>query len=234
MRVWIGRERKKWDNACWCTTGLAASSRPLASETTVFELLGGSKEWERDQTKFGRRTKALSDRKTRLETTELLGGLLGRLVLGDLEDVETNSLGEGAALADRDGVTDLDTESGRDVGGNVLVALLVSRVLGDEVKVLSADDDGAGHLGRDNLAGQDTATDRDETSPGALLVCKSVPGMRINRKVQEKVSISVSGVLGWRLAISVLSQSACWSTSERRPFSLPEQWVWDKCPMEPV
>lgn len=111
----------------------------------------------------------------RLETTELLGGLLGRLVLSDLEDVETNSLGERAALADGDGVADLDTESGRDVGGDVLVALLVSRVLGDEVKVLPADDNGTGHLGRDDLAGQDTATDGNETSPGALLVCEEGP-----------------------------------------------------------
>lgn len=114
-------------------------------------------------------------RTRRLETTELLGGLLGGLVLGDLEDVETNSLGEGTALADGNSVTDLDTESGRNVGGNVLVALLVSRVLGDEVKVLSADNDGAGHLGRDNLAGEDTATDGNETSPGALLVCRVGP-----------------------------------------------------------
>lgn len=113
-----------------------------------------------------------------LEATELLGGLLGGLVLGHLEDVETNSLGEGAALADGDGVADLDTEGGRNVGGNVLVALLVTRVLGDEVKVLSADDDRAGHLGGDNLAGQDTATDRDETSPGALLVYECARSQR--------------------------------------------------------
>lgn len=114
----------------------------------------------------------------RLETTELLSSLLGRLVLGNLEHVETNSLGERTALANGDGVADLDTESGRDVGGNVLVALLVSRVLGHKVQVLSADDDGAGHLGRDDLAGQDTATDRDETSPRALLVCRNGSGMR--------------------------------------------------------
>lgn len=57
------------------------------------------------------------------------------------------------------------------MGGNVLVALLVSRVLGDKVKVLSSNDDGTGHLGRHDLASQDTATDRDETSPRALLVC---------------------------------------------------------------
>lgn len=124
-------------------------------------------------------------RRRRLETTELLGGLLGRLVLGDLKDVETNSLGERSALADGDGVANLDTESGRNVGGNVLVALLVSRVLGDKVKVLSADDDGTGHLGGDNLTGQDTATDGNETSPGALLVCLSVPESNVKCKMKK-------------------------------------------------
>ena len=53
----------------------------------------------------------------------------------------------------------------------VLVSLLVSGILGDELEVLASDDDGSVHLSRDNGAGQDTATDGDETSEGALLVC---------------------------------------------------------------
>ena len=85
---------------------------------------------------------------------------------------QTYSLAERSALANGDLVTLLDTESGRNVGGNVLVALLVTRVLRDEVEVLAADDDGSVHLGGNDGAGQDTATDRDETSEGALLVCK--------------------------------------------------------------
>jgi hypothetical protein len=58
------------------------------------------------------------------------------------------------------------------VGGNVLVSLLVTRVLGNEVEVLSADDDGSVHLGGNDGTSQDTATDGDETGEGALLVCK--------------------------------------------------------------
>jgi hypothetical protein len=54
------------------------------------------------------------------------------------------------------------------------VALLVSGVLGDEVEVLAADDDSSVHLGGNDGAGQDTATDRDETGEGALLVCRAV------------------------------------------------------------
>jgi hypothetical protein len=77
----------------------------------------------------------------RLKLGELLDGLAGP---GEhTEDVETDGLGERAALADDDLVTGLDTESGGDVGGKVLVALLVTRVLGNEVKVLAADDQGA-------------------------------------------------------------------------------------------
>lgn len=48
--------------------------------------------------------------------------------------------------------------------------LLVTVVLGDVVEVFTADDDGTVHLGRDDTAGQDTATDGDKTGEGALLV----------------------------------------------------------------
>jgi hypothetical protein len=67
-------------------------------------------------------------------------------------------------------VTLLDTESGGDVGGDVLVALLVTVVLGDVMEVVTTDDKGAVHLGGDDGAGEDTATDGNETSEGALLV----------------------------------------------------------------
>jgi hypothetical protein len=56
------------------------------------------------------------------------------------------------------------------VCGEVLVAALVTGVLGDEVEVLAADDESAVHLGGDDGAGQDTATDRDLADEGALLV----------------------------------------------------------------
>ena len=75
-----------------------------------------------------------------LKLGERLDGLAGP---GEhAEDVESDRLGEGSALADDDLVTGLDTEGGGDVRGEVLVALLVTGVLGDEVKVLAADDEG--------------------------------------------------------------------------------------------
>jgi hypothetical protein len=80
-------------------------------------------------------------RTMRLELGELLGSLAASGK--DPEDVEADGLGEGPALADDDLVTGLDTEGGRDVCGEVLVALLVTGVLGDEVEVFAADDQGA-------------------------------------------------------------------------------------------
>tara|TARA_R110002003_G_scaffold172_3_gene14104 strand:+ start:3531 stop:3944 length:414 start_codon:yes stop_codon:yes gene_type:complete len=74
----------------------------------------------------------------RLELGELLGSL--STSGEDTKDVEADGLGEGPALADDDLVTGLDTEGGGDVCGEVLVALLVTGVLGDKVEVFAADD----------------------------------------------------------------------------------------------
>lgn len=48
--------------------------------------------------------------------------------------------------------------------------LLVSLVLADVMEVISADDDGAIHLGRFDTAGKDASTDGDITSEWALVV----------------------------------------------------------------
>lgn len=58
------------------------------------------------------------------------------------------------------------------MSGEVLVSLLVTGVLGDVVEVFSSDDKGTVHLGGNNGTGQDTATDGNLTSEGALLVYK--------------------------------------------------------------
>jgi hypothetical protein len=77
----------------------------------------------------------------RLELGELLDGLASS---GQhTKDVESDGLGEGPALANNDLVTGLDTESGGDVGSEVLVSLLITSVLGDEVEVLATDDQGS-------------------------------------------------------------------------------------------
>lgn len=82
-----------------------------------------------------------------------------------------HSLAQRPALANGDLVAVLNTECWGDVCGEVLVALLVTGVLGDEVEVLAADDQGTVHLGGHDGTSEDTATDGDESSEGALLVC---------------------------------------------------------------
>lgn len=89
---------------------------------------------------------------------------------GDLQDVESNSLGKRSALANNNNVTFLDTESWRDVDSNVLVSLLVSVVFWNEVEVVSSDDDGSVHLGGDNSTSQDLTSDGNVTNKWALLV----------------------------------------------------------------
>lgn len=84
----------------------------------------------------------------------------------------TYSLAERPALANSNLVTLLNTESRGDVCGQVLVALLVTGVLGDEVEVFAADNECAVHLGRNDGAGEDPATDGDLAGEGALLVYK--------------------------------------------------------------
>lgn len=109
----------------------------------------------------------------------------------------TYGLAERPALANGDLVTLLNTESRGDVGGKVLVSLLVSGVLGDVVEVLSSDDEGSVHLGGNNGAGQDTATDGDETGEGALLVCKAKFGQHlvVSRKVaRDRIASSSSSM----------------------------------------
>ena len=70
------------------------------------------------------------------------------------------------------------------MGGKVLVSLLITGVLGDEVEVFSADDQSSVHLGRDDFAGQDTATDGDLSGEGALLVCVVVSAVLMDRFLQ--------------------------------------------------
>lgn len=44
-------------------------------------------------------------------------------------------------------------------------------VFGNIMEVVPSDDNGAGHFGGNNFAGQDTATDGDFTSEWAFLIC---------------------------------------------------------------
>ena len=102
-----------------------------------------------------------------LELRELLR--LGRSN-GNLQDVESNGLGDWSTLTNNNNVTFLDTESWGNVSSQVLVSLLVSVVLWNVVQVFSSDDDGSVHLGGNNGTGQNLTSDRDVTDEWALLV----------------------------------------------------------------
>lgn len=77
---------------------------------------------------------------------------------------------EWSTLADCDLVAFLNAERRRNMRSQVLVALLVSRVLGDKVEVFTTDDESSVHFGRDDGACKDTSTDGDQTSEGAFLI----------------------------------------------------------------
>lgn len=89
---------------------------------------------------------------------------------GHAEHVETDSLRQRTALANSHNITLVHTESRADVGSKVLVALLITIVLGNVVQVLTTDDNGAVHLGRNDSSGENATTDRYLTNEGALLV----------------------------------------------------------------
>jgi len=74
-------------------------------------------------------------------------------------------------LTNGDLVTLLNTECWRDVCCEVLVSLLVTGVLGNEVEVLAANDKSTVHLRGNNGASEDTSTDGNKTSERAFLVC---------------------------------------------------------------
>ena len=107
---------------------------------------------------------------SRLEHTE---GFLSRTrVDGGLvsDDVESDSLGERTALPNSYNITILDWESRRAMNSNVLVSLLKTTVLDDVVKVVSANNNGALHLGRHHQSLQNTSSDGNVSSERALLV----------------------------------------------------------------
>ena len=84
------------------------------------------------------------------EEVELFSGIPDDIVGLDLENVESDGLGKGSALADSNDITDSKAESGGAVSSDGLVALLKPVVLLDVVEVVAADDDGVLHLGRND------------------------------------------------------------------------------------
>lgn len=132
--------------------------------------------------------------------------------MGTREPRSTYSLAQWSALPNGDLITLNNTESWRNVRSQVLVSLLISGVLGDEVEVFSADDERAVHLGGDNGAGQDTATDRDKAGERALLVCINRMLASILHRPRRALWMLIAAQhYGWRPLDSPLltDQNAC-------------------------
>lgn len=82
----------------------------------------------------------------------------------------TYRLAKGSALSNGDLVTVFKTEGGGNVYSQVLVSLLITGVFGDVVEVFTSDDGGTVHLGGNDGASQDTATDGYLAGEWAFLV----------------------------------------------------------------
>lgn len=86
------------------------------------------------------------------------------------DNIESDRLGKRTALTNGDNISVLDSKGWRAVGRDVLVSFLVTTVLSDVVQVVSSDNDGSLHLGGHDLSLEDSSTDGNISSKGALLV----------------------------------------------------------------
>lgn len=154
---------------------------------------------------------------------EFIKGLPCAGSLDNLEDVEANGLAQRTALSDGDDVSQCDVakycwskrrksvyqaqqvctmlwrtyspEGGRAVNGHVLVTLLVTAVLLDEVQVVPSDNDRARHLVLDDDAGENAAADGDVAGERALLVDeRTLDGLQNKDWVQIAVADAVAEI----------------------------------------
>eukprot|EP00979_Chaetoceros_neogracilis_P008294 scaffold1851_cov252-Chaetoceros_neogracile.AAC.2 len=85
-------------------------------------------------------------------------------------NIEPNSLGQRTALSDGDNITLLHSEGRRAMDSDILVSLLKTTVLGNVVKVVPTYNNGALHLGGDDLSVEDTPADGYVSGERTLLV----------------------------------------------------------------
>ena len=127
------------------------------------------------------------------ETLNLLGS-----GWNDLKDVESNSLRKRSALSNNNGITVLATESRRDVGGHVLMSLLETLILIDVVQVVSANDDGSGHLCGLDHSLHNSSSDGNVAGEWALLVdVSSLNGLSWGLETQTNVLVVSVASLPW-------------------------------------
>ena len=108
--------------------------------------------------------------KNYINTLEFLENLSSLLLAFDLDDIETDGLGKRSAFTNDNSVTFLNIEARRAVSRDIGVALFVTVVFGLVVEVISTDDDSSFHLSRFDNTREDSASDANLGSEGALLI----------------------------------------------------------------
>lgn len=89
----------------------------------------------------------------------------------ELDDVESDRLGEGSALANCNGVANLDViESRRTVNSNSSMSLLISVILLDEMNIVSSYDNRVLHFSRNHNSLENFSSNANVASEWALFV----------------------------------------------------------------
>lgn len=138
---------------------------------------------------------------------ELVERLLGTSTRNDTDNVEFHGLREGTALTDDDHITLVNFEAGRAVDRESLMTLLVSLVLGTEVKIVTTNDNSSVHGGALHNTTQKMPTNADIASEGALLVnIVTNDGFTGGLEAETNGTIVASGFLGLLAKMAKLVQ----------------------------
>jgi len=122
---------------------------------------------------------------------ELGESFLAARSLGNLDHIESDSLGKRSALSNGHYITLSDIpKAWAAVSGDVLVSLLKSVVFADVVKVIPAEDNGTLHLHFLDNSSEDTAADAHIAGEWALLVnVGTLNGLTWGLESQANVSV---------------------------------------------
>jgi len=86
------------------------------------------------------------------EKIELFSCVSDNVVRLDFQNIKSDGFGKGSALSGNDDVAFLDGKAGGGMAGDVFVSFLETFVLGHVMQVISPDDTGFVHLGRNDHA----------------------------------------------------------------------------------
>ena len=88
----------------------------------------------------------------------------------NLQNIESNSLGNGSALSSNNNISFSYVESGRDVNGDISVTLFISVVFGCEMHIISTDNNSSVHFGRNHESLDDSSSNGNVAGERAFLI----------------------------------------------------------------